>query len=107
MLLAYFSVGFLNILVQKVIFLILTHNPWNYVENMQIQVKMAQITSQQQCWVPENDNISPLWWHQELQYHWWVPKSTIFRYPDKIFEFPKYDQVINCQKLAQIGSISF
>ena len=34
LLLACFSVGFLHILVQKLIFSILTHNPKNHVENV-------------------------------------------------------------------------
>ena len=34
MLLDYFSLGFLNILVQTLIFSILTQNPKNFVENM-------------------------------------------------------------------------
>ena len=30
----------------------------------------------------------------------------IFRCQEEFFEIPKFDQVINCQKAAQIGSIS-
>ena len=31
--------------------------------------------------------------------------SMILRYPEAFFKIPKFDQVINCQKVAQIGYI--
>ena len=42
LLLDYFSVGFLYILVPKLIFSILTHNPKNSVENVYILVQKGQ-----------------------------------------------------------------
>ena len=69
LLLSCFSVGFLYILVQKLIFLILTHNSKNSVENVYILVTKGQSGSNcipTQNWEWANDHISPLWWHNQL-----------------------------------------
>ena len=64
LLLACFSVGFLYTIVQNIIFLILTHNPKNSVENVYILVQKGQNGSNctsQKYWARVNDHISPLW----------------------------------------------
>ena len=72
LLLAFFYVVFLYILVQKLMFSILTHNPKSSVENMYNLVQKGQNGSNYipfKNWALENDHISPLWWHHQLKFH--------------------------------------
>ena len=48
---------------------------------------------------------TPLRWHQQLQYHWWVHADIIFRYPKKIWysqTWLRYPQTKNLLKFDNL-----
>ena len=50
-----------------------------------------------------DDNISPLRWHCQLQYHWWVDAEIIFTYQKLFLIFLNYSKMTSTDATSLMG----